>query len=129
MRQGDSQVGIPETIYKDTKANIEAIASPVAGMVAYATDTGLFGVYDGVTSAWVWGGGGSGITVVTSDPISPADDEMWVLKTVTTSGQAAGNAMGVMGLTYSGIVTIATYKLKIYNTTILHKYSVELVQE
>jgi hypothetical protein len=55
MRENDVQKGKPEVVYKDTKANIEAIASPVEGMIAYATDTNEFGSYGG--SAWVWGSG------------------------------------------------------------------------
>jgi hypothetical protein len=45
----------PDTAYTDTKANIEAIASPVEGMRAYATDTDLPGFYNG--TIWVWGNG------------------------------------------------------------------------
>jgi len=52
MRLDDTQLGRPETIYKDTQANIEALASPVEGMIAYATDTNQLGSYDG--AAWTW---------------------------------------------------------------------------
>jgi len=61
MRHNDAQIGRPETIFKDTKANIEAIVSPVEGMIAHATDTHLLGFFTG--SAWAWyssGGGSSG---------------------------------------------------------------------
>ncbi len=47
MRSGDAQVGLPGTVYKATKANVEAITSPVEGMIAFATDTLLFGYYNG----------------------------------------------------------------------------------
>lgn len=52
MRHDDQQLGRPEIPYKDTKANIEAIASPIEGMKAYATDTHQEGYYNG--TEWVW---------------------------------------------------------------------------
>ena len=52
MKHNDIQSGSPEIIYKDTKTNVEAIAAPVEGMKAYATDTHLEGVYNG--TAWEW---------------------------------------------------------------------------
>ena len=52
MKHNDTQSGSPEIIYKDTKTNVEAIAAPVEGMKAYATDTHLEGVYNG--TAWKW---------------------------------------------------------------------------
>lgn len=52
MRHNDQQYGIPETIYKDTKANVEALSGCVEGMIAYATDTDRRGVYNG--AAWDW---------------------------------------------------------------------------
>lgn len=55
MKLNDTQQGIPETVYKDIKANVEAITSPVEGMIAYATDTNELGSYNGTT--WDWGGG------------------------------------------------------------------------
>ena len=57
MRADDKQLGKPETLFKDTTANIEAIASPVEGMKAYSTDDHLEGYYNG--SEWVWSTGGS----------------------------------------------------------------------
>lgn len=58
----DQQVGAPGILYKDTKANITALAGIAEGAVAYATDADEFGSYDGVT--WTWGqnvsGGGGG---------------------------------------------------------------------
>jgi hypothetical protein len=57
MRHNDIQYGIPETLYRDTKTNIESISNPNEGMIAFATDTGTLGVYDG--SRWVWGSGSS----------------------------------------------------------------------
>lgn len=61
MRHNDVQLGKPETIYKDTKANIEALTA-VEGMIAYSTDTHEFGSYNG--TSWDWGGG-SGATAFT----------------------------------------------------------------
>lgn len=54
MRLNDEQLGKPETIYKGTKAAIEA-AFATEGMHAWATDTHEQGYYDGTN--WVWGGG------------------------------------------------------------------------
>lgn len=58
MRKSDTQLGIPYTEYKDTKANIEALASPIEGMIAYATDTNQIGGYNG--TSWDWGAVTSG---------------------------------------------------------------------
>lgn len=52
MKIGDTQVGKPEVIYKDTQTNLEALSSPVEGMVAYNTTLQCLGIYLG--SAWVW---------------------------------------------------------------------------
>ena len=51
MKHKDSQFGIPDTLFKDTQTNIEAL-TPATGMVAYATDTNEFGFYNG--SEWIW---------------------------------------------------------------------------
>jgi len=59
MKHIDAQIGFPGVLYKDTKANVEALVGVVEGAQAYATDTDLPGWYNGGT--WVWGGG-SGIT-------------------------------------------------------------------
>jgi hypothetical protein len=53
MKHNDVQVGLPETFFKGTKTVIEAIANPVEGWQAYATDTHLNGYYNG--SSWIWG--------------------------------------------------------------------------
>ncbi len=91
----------PQIPYKNSKAAIEALAGLVEGMEAYATDTQEKGIYDG--SAWVWGstGGGSDIPVVTSDPATPTDGQLWSLR-ATTGAIADGTAMGALGMTYSG---------------------------
>jgi len=52
MREDDVQLGKPIVVYKDTKANIEALTSVVQGSYAYATDTDEPGWYDG--SNWQW---------------------------------------------------------------------------
>ena len=52
MRIDDTQLGKPETIYKGTKAAIEA-AFATEGMHAWATDTHQQGYYNG--TAWAWG--------------------------------------------------------------------------
>ena len=53
MKHNDTQSGSPEIIYKDTLANIAAIAAPVEGMKAYATDTHLEGNYNGTSWKWI----------------------------------------------------------------------------
>jgi len=52
MILNDQQLGAPGVLYKDTKANIEAL-TVVEGAFAYATDTNQIGSYDG--AAWTWG--------------------------------------------------------------------------
>ena len=52
MRENDVQLGKPIVVYKDTKANVEALTSVVEGSYAYSTDTNEPGWYDG--AAWVW---------------------------------------------------------------------------
>ena len=56
MRENDVQLGKPIVVYKDTKANIEALTSVVQGSYAYATDTDEPGWYDG--ASWHWIGAG-----------------------------------------------------------------------
>jgi hypothetical protein len=54
----------------------------------------------------VWGdqtGGGASIPLLTSDPVAPADGELWLLR-LTSGGHADGEAMGPLGLTYTGDV-------------------------
>lgn len=55
MRDNDQQLGKPMRVYRDTKANIQALGLGAAdeGCEAYATDTDEFGTFDG--AAWVWG--------------------------------------------------------------------------
>lgn len=52
MRANDKQIAKPNVVYKNTKSNIEAM-NPVAGSIAFATDTQELGYYNGVS--WVWG--------------------------------------------------------------------------
>lgn len=52
MKYKDTQIGVPETIYKNTKTAIEAL-SAVEGMIAYAIDTDQFGSFNGATWDWV----------------------------------------------------------------------------
>jgi len=51
MRVGDKQLGAPQVLYKDTKANIQSMTVE-SGAFAYATDTSEMGYYDG--STWHW---------------------------------------------------------------------------
>lgn len=77
MRHNDAQLGAPEIAYVGTKAAIEA-AFATEGQIAHATDTHLFGFYNG--SAWVWGTGASTAAAVTTNVsgfdnnLSSADD-------------------------------------------------------
>jgi hypothetical protein len=57
MRLDNRQLGMPFIEYKDTKANIEALAGCEQGSIAYATDTDELGTYDGAD--WNWGVGGA----------------------------------------------------------------------
>ena len=87
MRHNDQQLGVPETVFKDTQANIEA-AYTTPGMVAYATDTGKFGYYSG--SEWVWGqvgihaiahgagGDDKMIEITASEPATTFPGKMWL---------------------------------------------------
>lgn len=52
MRSDDAQLGFPGRVYTDTKANIEALTGVSEGAVAFASDTHVFGTYDG--TAWNW---------------------------------------------------------------------------
>jgi len=63
MRLNDQQLGRPQGLYKDTKANIEAIEIPIVGMIAFATDTDEIGIYSQSDAAWIWGQPGSGTSI------------------------------------------------------------------
>lgn len=65
MKVNDKQVGRPEIVYKDTKANIEALTDVEQGSYAYATDTDQPGWYDG--STWIWGASGGGGSISVKD--------------------------------------------------------------
>lgn len=52
MIKNDRQLGIPATLYRNTKAIIASLP-PIEGMFAYATDTGEIGSCNG--SVWTWG--------------------------------------------------------------------------
>jgi hypothetical protein len=52
MIHNDRVYGKPLVLYRETRANIEAMTGLDEGSVAYATDTNVFG-YDG--STWAWG--------------------------------------------------------------------------
>lgn len=55
MKYKDKQIGGLYVLYKDTKANIEALSNVEAGATAFANDTGEMGVYSGTN--WVWASG------------------------------------------------------------------------
>lgn len=52
MIRSDAQLGTPQVLYKDTKANIEALTI-VEAAIAYATDTNQYGSYNGTTWDWL----------------------------------------------------------------------------
>lgn len=52
MIKSDQQLGAPGVLYKDTKANIEAL-TVVEGATALSTDTHEDGFFNG--TIWVWG--------------------------------------------------------------------------
>lgn len=79
MKHNDQQLGAPQILYRDTQANIEALAGVAEGAIAYATDTDMLGTYDG--AAWTWGGGGGGAAALDdlTDVDAPAPDDGQVL--------------------------------------------------
>jgi hypothetical protein len=94
----------PQIAYYATKAVVEAIANPEFGMEAISTDTLEKGTYNG--TIWEWadfaGGAGTSIPIVTSDPGSPTDGELWLLR-ATVGGIANGVPIGLLlALTYTG---------------------------
>ena len=97
VRNNDAQLGTPEILFKDTTANIEAIATPVEGMKAYSTDDHLEGYYNG--SEWVWSVVGSGDVIgngaVTDGHLAVFDDDVHHIKdggAVPTAGVARSGA-------------------------------------
>lgn len=58
-----------------------------------------------------YSGGSSTISEVSSDPVSPTAGQIWLLANGKVG--AAGQAMGVLGLTYSQ-TEVASYDLSIY---------------
>lgn len=81
MKRNDIQTGSPFVDYKDTKANIEAIASPVLGMRATQTDAPYEqAYYNG--SAWIWSIDSSSLAITTillfDDEVLSYDDEIMV---------------------------------------------------
>jgi len=87
MRVNDEQLGKPETIYKGTKAAIEA-AFATEGMHAWATDTHESGYYNG--SSWTWGSMGadstaihdnvSGEIIAITEKTTPADADVTLIE-------------------------------------------------
>ncbi len=79
MERNDAQLARPGVLYKNTKANIEALTGVPEGAFAYATDTDLMGTFNG--TVWLWGG---------SAPITTALDDfqlgngagVWIKQTV-----------------------------------------------
>jgi hypothetical protein len=108
MKHDDVQLGRPEIVYKDTKANVEAIASPVEGMTAEATDTHRMGYYTG--SAWLWevaSGVDSGATL----PASPFSGQLFLH---TPTGRSV--LMQYVGATWYPIVNFGSMTLYVDGT-------------
>jgi hypothetical protein len=109
QRQGETIIGaagasapatqITETSGPDT-LNIDAIAD------------GEFLKRVGGEIVGAAAGGSPIVPEVDTDPGAPVDGELWLLKT-TTGGASAGDAMGVLGLTYAGGGGSTTYELSI----------------
>lgn len=89
-------------IYRNTKANIEALTVAVNGLPfvggeeAYAVDTGEKGHYDAVAEEWVWGsgGGGGGVESVTGDGVDNTDPANPVISYPTPGDIGAEPALG-----------------------------------
>lgn len=63
MKQNDIQLGSPQILYRDTRENIEAL-TPIAGQIAYATDTGELCYYN--ENTWAYTKFASGQPTVTT---------------------------------------------------------------
>lgn len=63
MKDDDKQLGVPGRLYRDTKANIEALSLGAGdeGCIAFATDTDQLGTFDG--SDWAWGAPAEGVDI------------------------------------------------------------------
>jgi len=101
LRKGDVQLAIPYTEFTATKAVIEAIAVPVEGMIAYASDTHEIGTYG---TAWEWSSGAAIAPVspsVVGNIVSFAD----IVGGQADSGIAAADVASAVSLKHA-IVTL-----------------------
>ena len=99
MRQNDTQSGLPETLYKDTKTSIEALGSPIEGMKAYATDTHLEGYYNG--TAWSWSislDAANVFTALQTMSISDAATNTIVNPLAVTHNSSSGSIVATFGV-------------------------------
>jgi len=67
MKDNDVQVGKPETVFKGTKAVIEALTG-AEGQIAYATDVDAFGVFNG--TIWMWLDDDAGFSILIGDGVN-----------------------------------------------------------
>jgi len=78
MRDGDTQVGTPQVLYKNTKTAIEALTGIAEGAVAYATNnpSAPLGLYNGATWDWYFIslGGAGGMDKAIYDPRNIQND-------------------------------------------------------
>ena len=111
MRVNDVQLGAPQVLYKDTKANIQSMTVE-SGAFAYATDTSEMGYYDG--STWHWYSMPTSGTVIVGSG------------TANTIPKFTGaNAIGNSSLTESNVLT--TSSLKWENNSPFYLYQLRFI--
>ena len=123
MKKGDAAL-TPDIAFTGTKANIEAVASPIEGMQALATDTHERGAYD--NGAWVWSaltGGGytpPATTAANDFQVGDGGAGAWIKKTLAETAAILDDPlMGVFPLLnhdHSGAGINPTPKLAQANT-------------
>ncbi len=97
--------GAPHTIYNGVKATIAATFSN-AGMIAYATDTGELGYYDGVGAGWNWGDmSGSGVNWGNTIIVAKSGGDYTTI-TAALIAASAGDCLLVMAGDYVENITM-----------------------
>jgi len=98
-------------------------ATPWAGQVIYETDTGLSLVWDG--SAWQpAGGGGGGVTISSTAPVSPSAGDLWLDDTdgsmyvyYTDPGGGASSWIGAVSRSGGILQVVSTTKTDTFAVT------------
>ena len=107
----------PDVAYTNTKANIEAIVSPIFGMRAITSDTKEQGFFNG--STWVWGVEGSGGL---PDSCHVANSTQYIIPngvlyhpifdtTIYASGGMYAGGSGYIYITKPGLYQVSAYAL------------------